>query len=101
MSGFTVLKDGVNNGLEIIRHDESGFFNITKMAILVNEINERKIQPAGIPAGPSKPARNWFSNKVTKSCCDNYDRTNRTCSRKFLNVAFRRDEERFTELFGN
>ena len=40
---FTVLKNAIDDQLEIIRHDETGFYNITKTATMV--MNILKTQP--------------------------------------------------------
>lgn len=63
---FTTLKNGIDSRLEIIQHIETGFYNITKTAKLVNKLKSAENGPAGYPAGLSKPAKNWFSNTCTK-----------------------------------
>ena len=64
---FTTLKNGIDTRLEIIRHDETGFYNITKTAKLVNELKSAENGLAGYPANLSKPAKNWFFNDNTQN----------------------------------
>jgi KilA-N domain len=59
---FSIVKNAIDERLEIIRHNDTGYYNITKMANLVNSVK----QPAGFPAGSNKPARNWFINDSTQ-----------------------------------
>ena len=63
---FTTLKNGIDARLEIIQHIETGFYNITKTAKLVNELKSSENGSAGIPADPSKRPNHWFSNESTK-----------------------------------
>ena len=63
---FTILKNGIDTRLEIIQHIETGYYNITKTAKLVNELKSAENGLAGYPANLSKPAKNWFSNDTTK-----------------------------------
>ena len=52
---FTILKNGICPGLEIIRDDETGFYNVTKTALMIaNQTNTT-----------TKCARQWFQNKST------------------------------------
>ncbi len=57
---FTVIKDGLDKELMIIRHDDTGFFNITKIAKLVNRLKKKQGGKA------SGEARHWFENQQTK-----------------------------------
>ncbi len=41
---FSILKNAVDSNIEIIRHDESGFYNITKIAKLVNELKRMDVE---------------------------------------------------------
>ena len=35
---FTILKNGIDANIEIIRHDETGYYNVTKIANLINKL---------------------------------------------------------------
>ncbi len=63
---FSIIKNGIDNNIEIIRHDETEFYNITKIATLVNKLNSKSFEPPGIPGGSKKSAYHWFENKSTK-----------------------------------
>jgi len=77
---FTILKNGVDDRLEIIQHVDTEFFNITKMAKLVSELKrndeatriraaseKRNNEDGRILPGCSeeKYARKWFVNQDT------------------------------------
>ena len=63
---FTTLKNGIDSRLEIIQHIETGYYNITKTAKLVNELKSAESEAAGIPATSPKLTKNWFANDSTK-----------------------------------
>ncbi len=67
---FTIIKNGVDDRLEIIRHDETGYYNITKIAKLVHDLKIAEKRPAGISAGPNKmPSKRpnaWFEIQSTQ-----------------------------------
>ncbi len=58
---FSVIKNGVDASIEIIRHDATGFYNITKIAKLVNELKKKAAaednEVAGIPASSDKKVK--------------------------------------------
>jgi len=60
---FTILKNGIDPTLEIIRHDKTGFYNITKTANMLASINYEFVDEDTIRI--DKHARNWFRNKTT------------------------------------
>jgi len=53
---FTILKNGIDDRLEIIQHIDTGFYNITKMLKLVSDLKreERNEEPMGYPIGSKK-----------------------------------------------
>ncbi len=90
---FAILKNGIDERLEIIQHIDSGFYNITKAAKMINELSSSENEPAkilagsvknikqinelssfeneptGIPAGSKikdKRINHWFENDSTK-----------------------------------
>lgn len=66
---FSILKNGIDTNLEIIRHDETGYYNITKIANLINKLKAEKDGSAGIPADSPNHAKrpnHWLSNASTK-----------------------------------
>ena len=70
---FSILKNGVDERLEIIRDNESGFYNITKTAKMIAKLletneNLENNKPAGIPRDSSKCQNpsDWFTNNATK-----------------------------------
>lgn len=70
---FTIITNGIDNRIQIIRHDETGFYNITKMTKIINRLkkSDEKVeldkQPRGIPLGSSKlDTHHWFANIDTK-----------------------------------
>lgn len=75
---FTTIKNGVDERLTIIRHDESGFYNITKTAKLVHslKLEDQTDTVMGSPTAVDEAARNsvqprgpqtshWFANRAT------------------------------------
>ncbi len=80
---FSILKNGVDDRLEIIRDNESGFYNITKTAKMIknllesdeNKENDPKShnkEPVGFPTGSHKikTTRHWFINSATQDLID-------------------------------
>ncbi len=81
---FAILKNGVDERLEIIRDNETEFYNITKTTKMINGLRESEAteyqtpgenepkthnnEPAGIPAGSNKykKSRDWFVNSATQ-----------------------------------
>jgi len=75
---FDIITNGVDNRIQIIRHKETGFYNITKMAELINELKKEDNVPgipvasnkntntARKPAVSEKRARDWFQTNKTK-----------------------------------
>ena len=66
---FTTLKNGIDSRLEIIRHDETGYYNITKTAKLVHELKSAESEVHGIPCTSNvrgKQINHWFANDSTK-----------------------------------
>ena len=69
---FSILKNGIDSRLEIIRDNDTGFYNITKTAkmiaqLLELETNNQNDEPDGFPSGSKKlekPAK-WFANDIT------------------------------------
>ena len=56
---FTILKNGIDERLEIIRDNETGFYNITKTAKMIAKLleleeNSKNNEPRGIPLGSNK-----------------------------------------------
>lgn len=83
---FEILKNGVDDRIEIIRHKPTGFYNITKMTNLVYKLKLAEagvslaIEPPGIPGGSDKEKQlsniaivkkrdpsEWFRNDSTTS----------------------------------
>lgn len=81
---FTTIKNGVDERLTIIRHNDSGFYNITKTATLIHQLKQNKDTTVGtdnsrVPhqlkqneaaRDSVQPTRgpqiyHWFSNKDT------------------------------------
>jgi len=82
---FAIITNGVDNRIEIIQHEETGYYNITKMSKLINRLKKtdsskqsveiptdsnKKVdstkQPRGIPRGSTKQdSHHWFANKDT------------------------------------
>lgn len=85
---FSILKNGIDERLEIIRDNETGFYNITKTAKMIAKLletednlennesnNERKSEnkePARFRAGSNKleRTRKWFENDTTQALID-------------------------------
>ena len=65
-SDFTTLKNGIDTRLEIIQHIETGFYNITKTAKLVNDLKLSENEAGRIPPASSKEARKWINNDTTQ-----------------------------------
>ena len=63
---FTTLKNGIDSRLEIIRHDETGFYNITKARNIVHSIKSAENEAGDIPPASLKPAKRWFLNDATQ-----------------------------------
>ncbi len=64
---FTIIKNGVDDRLEIIRHDETGYYNITKVAKLVQDLKSKE----GVDRKPDQPKKrgklvgHWNENNRT------------------------------------
>ncbi len=67
---FTTIKNGVDTRLFIIRHDESGFYNITKTARLVTDLKNSSLEnpPSELINAPR--INNWFRTKDTIELLD-------------------------------
>jgi KilA-N domain len=61
---FSIVKNAIDPNFEIVRHDDTGYYNITKMAKLVNDLKKNDV--AGNPATSEKRARDWFQNDSTQ-----------------------------------
>lgn len=76
-SDFSILKNGIDANLEIIRHDETGYYNITKIANVINQI-KYETDVGGIPPTSdyrSKRVKDWFRTESTKELvrvCERY-----------------------------
>ncbi len=56
---FEILKNGIDDKIQIIRHKQTGFYNITQTAAIIREIDP-SIKKA-------KSIKDWFSNDSTKA----------------------------------
>ncbi len=65
IADFSILKNGVDSQLEIIQHNDSGFYNITKTAKMIAKLTAE--QPGTYAPSRSKceTARDWFKNDST------------------------------------
>jgi len=65
---FTIINNGINTDIKIIKHNETGYYNITKInkSIYAKKCEKVNNEPAGIHAGSMKAIRNWFSNQSNK-----------------------------------
>ena len=67
-SDFSILKNGIDPNLEIIRHDETGYYNITKIANLINKLKAEN-GLGRIPPNSdirSKRIKDWLRTASTK-----------------------------------
>ncbi len=62
---FTTIKNGVDERLIIIRHDESGFYNITKTASLIHKLKNANTENDSSDLTKASRVNNWFRNKDT------------------------------------
>ncbi len=64
---FKVLTNGIDDRISIICHKPTGFYNITKMANLINDL-KGNAEPAGNPSGshPQKLTKHWLANASSK-----------------------------------
>ena len=63
---FTILKNGVDDRLEIIQHKETGYYNITKTAKLIHALKTEN-EPVRIPTGSTlKHPAHWFAGNSTQ-----------------------------------
>ncbi len=67
---FTTIKNGVDERLTIIRHDESGFYNITKTARLIHKLKNANSESAPSDSAISKQIEDWLSNIDTTRLFD-------------------------------
>jgi len=67
LSDFTIINDGINTDIKIIKHNETGYYNITKInkSIYAKKCEETNNEPTEIPVG-SKQINDWFRNKSNK-----------------------------------
>ncbi len=71
---FSIIKNAIDDDLTIIRHDDTGCYNITKIANYVNKKRDNESagnlpsseQPAQNGAGSEKRARKWLESDSTK-----------------------------------
>lgn len=59
---FTIIKNGVDEALQIIRHDDTGYLNITKMAKMVSQLKRNQEQAMGYPIASPKLTADWIRN---------------------------------------
>lgn len=66
---FRTITNGIDDRLTIIRHELTGFYNITKMIKIVYDLKCKEAEAAGISAAsPSdKRINDWFGAKSTKA----------------------------------
>jgi len=64
---FSILKNGIDDRFEIIQHIDTGFYNITKMTKLVNDLKreERNEEAMPIRIASEKLIGNWIRNQDT------------------------------------
>ncbi len=73
---FTTIVNGVDNRIQIIQHKETGFYNITKMAKLVNNliVEDKKLENNDVArilaTSDKRDSRHWFANTDTKILID-------------------------------
>ncbi len=66
---FSILKNGIDSKLEIIRHDETGYYNITKTANMINKLRAENNGLGGnLPNQDirSKRVKDWLKNASTQ-----------------------------------
>ncbi len=61
-SDFTILTNAVDSNIEIICHNETGFYNITKIAKLITKLKE----VGGIPPTSQNSTKYWFRMQAAK-----------------------------------
>jgi KilA-N domain len=59
---FTIIKNGVDEALQIIRHDDTGYYNITKMAKMVSQLKRSQNEAMGYPIASPKLVADWLRN---------------------------------------
>ena len=66
-SDFTIINNGINTDIKIIKHNKTGFYNITKInkSIYAKKCQDYNNEPAGIPAS-SKRIQHWFQSQSNK-----------------------------------
>ncbi len=65
---FRTLTNGVDDRLSIIRHELTGFYNISKMIKLVHTLKVEEAEASGSPRAsiPLKSTKHWFDNQDTR-----------------------------------
>ena len=65
---FTIINNGINTDIQIIKHNETGFYNITKInkSIYAKKCENNNNEAPGIP-GASKKLNDWFRNQSNKA----------------------------------
>ncbi len=63
---FTILKNGFDSNIEIIRHDKTGFYNITKTAKMIAQVSTNCSSDVVINISKCKKICYWFENESTK-----------------------------------
>lgn len=64
---FTILRNGIDSNLEIIRDDRTGFYNVTKTAKLIGELMIEQPELYDASINKCNRARKWFeTDSATK-----------------------------------
>lgn len=71
LTDFAILKNGVDERIEFIKHIETGFYNITKARNMVQELKKSE---AGNILPASKETRKWFLNSATQELIEEVKR---------------------------
>jgi hypothetical protein len=59
INDFTIMTNGINSNFEIIKHNETGFYNITKINNYIYDQKCKQFGPTAIAVGPKKLINDW------------------------------------------
>ena len=71
---FVILKNGVDERIEFIKHTETGFYNITKARNVIQELKNAENRLVGNPTNPIKPTKHWFLNAAAQELIEEVKR---------------------------
>ena len=68
LSDFTIINDGINTDIKIIKHNETGYYNITKInkSIYAKKCEEGSNNGLGGIPPSLKETKQWFYNQSNK-----------------------------------